>query len=378
MIKILKDRLLIKKEDIKPISKNFEVLGVLNPAAVRLPNKKILLYIRVIEKLKKTRDSKFFLSPRFVGKKDLKMKIDKFRKSLVESHTDFDFSFKNGTKRLTYMSHLRRVLLDETGFKILKIDKKPSFYGIKSDGELGVEDPRITKIGEHYYMTYVGLTRNESISTNIAVSKDCINWERKGIIFGEQDKDTVLFPEKINGEYVVFDRPEGGFQFTPPHMWIACSKDLIHWGELKSIILPRAYSSHFTRSGAGPPPIKLHNGWLLIFHGVTKWKGEKGLIADFKRLFRMHVREENDIYTVWAILLDLKDPTKIISISHSPIIEPKKKEEISFEGKKVVFPTGLVLDKNGEDILLFSGAGDEFVTVKKIKLKDILATLRRV
>jgi predicted GH43/DUF377 family glycosyl hydrolase len=377
MIKILKDKLLLSKENIKSYSREFEVLGVLNPAAMRLHNGKILLYVRVIEKLKKTKDSKYFFSPRFAGKKDLRLKIDKFRKSSVEDHTDFDFTFKNGLKRLTYFSHLRRVVLDESGFRVLKIDKKPSFYGLSSDSELGVEDPRIIKMGEHYYMTYVGLTRNEGVSTNLAVSKDCLNWERKGIIFGEQDKDTVLFPEKINEEYVAFDRPEGGFQFTPPHMWVAYSKDLIHWGELKSIILPKKYS-HFTRSGAGPPPIKIHQGWLLFFHAVTKFPAEKGLVADIKRFLGMRVRGENDIYSVWAALLDHKNPERLIAISHSPIIEPKRKEEISFEGKRVVFPTGLVMGKDGKEVILYSGAGDEFVTAKKIRLKDVLATLVKV
>ena len=114
---------------------------------------------------------------------------------------------------------------------------RPLFYGLSDDAELGVEDPRITKIGGIYYMTYVGLSRREGISTYLASSKDGLNWERKGIIFGQQDKDVVLFPEAIKGRYVAFDRPEGNFEFSTPHIWIARSKDLIHWGALKAVRL---------------------------------------------------------------------------------------------------------------------------------------------
>lgn len=378
MIKVDKEKILIDPEMIKPSSKEFEVLGVLNPAAIRLKNGKILLYVRVIEKLKKFESEKHFYSPRFVGKNNFKLIIDKFPKSSVESHTDVDFNFFNGTKRLVYISHLRRVLLDKTGFKVLKIDKFPSFFGISSDSELGVEDPRITKLEEQYYMTYVGLTLRGSISTNLAVSKDCLNWKRKGIIFGEQDKDAVLFPEKVKGKFVIFDRPEGGFEFSPPHIWVAYSKDSEYWGKLNPIKLP--LDLKFNRSGAGPPPIKLDNGWLLIFHAVTT-KKHKTFTYWIKKLFRLNVNSgtgysREDVYCVWAALFDKDNPEKLLAISKKPIMSPNASQHKSFEGKEVIFPTGLVRDK--DYILLYSGLGDTSVGVSRIKLKDILKCLERV
>ena len=144
MVKIKKDKLLLVPEDFKPSSNKFEVLGVLNPAAVRLKDKRILLYIRVIERLKKTKDANYFYVPRFVGKDKFKIKIDKFPKSKVVDQDKIAIIFKNGTKRLTFISHLRRVFLDKKGLNILKIEQRPSFYGINNGAELGVEDPRIT------------------------------------------------------------------------------------------------------------------------------------------------------------------------------------------------------------------------------------------
>ena len=307
MVGLRGDKLLVTPRDMKPSSNNFEVLGVLNPGALRLPDGRILLYVRVIEKLKKTSDSRYFFSPRLSGKEKFQIKIDRFSKRSVEGNTDMDVSFKDGTKRLTYISHLRRVILDESGFKILKVEQKPSFYGISGNAELGVEDPRITKIGDIYYMTYVALSRKEGVSTCLAYSKDGFNWERKGIIFGEQDKDVVIFPEKIKGRYVAFDRPEGNFEFSPPHIWIAYSKDLEYWGKLKGVFFSKTHVD-FSRSGAGPPPIKTDKGWLFLFHGVTK-SHPKIFLRKIKKLFGIEIEEGKEIYAVWASLLDLNNPS---------------------------------------------------------------------
>ena len=376
MIRIRGEKVLVKPEDLKPSSKEFEVLGVLNPGALRLSDGRILVYVRVIEKLKKTEDSRSLYSPRFCGKEKLEIRIDRFSKKSVEGYSDMDISFKDGTKRLTYLSHLRRIILDENGFKILKLEQKPAFYGTYWNAELGVEDPRITKIKDLYYMTYISLSRKEGVSTCLAVSKDGFNWERKGIIFGEQDKDVVIFPEKIQGRYVAFDRPEGNFEFTLPHIWIAYSKDLQYWGKLKGVFFSRKHID-FHRSGAGPPPIKTEKGWLFIFHGVTK-NHPKEFLAGIKRFLGISIPEREEIYAVWAALLDLNNPRKILARSHSPILYPRKSHDVSFEGKKVIFPTGIIEDKNGKDILLYSGAGDTFTSIKRIRISDIFDSLEEV
>ncbi len=375
MVKIRKERILLKPEDIKPSSKKFEVLGVLNPGAVRLKDGRILLYVRVIEKLKKFEDSRYFYSPRMVGKKDFSLKLDKFSKKRVVDNGDVDFWFDDNTKRLAFISHLRRVYLDPAGFNILKVDKKPYFFGLKEDAELGVEDPRITEIDGKYAMTYVGLTRKENIATNLALSRDCLKWDRKGIIFGEQDKDTVIFPGKVRGRYVAFDRPEGNFEFSAPHIWVAYSKDLEYWGNLKCLKLSKnGQPTRFSRSGSGPPPIKTDKGWLLFFHAVTNLE-RKDLVSKLKRFFGKHVEPGPEVYAVWAALFDKDNPEKLISRSHIPIILPKAKDTKSFEGKMVVFPTGIVHDKNKKYVLLYSGFGDEMVGVQKIKLKDVFKKL---
>ena len=125
-----KANLLITPEMIKPSSKYLKVIGTINPAAVRSRDGKVVMYVRVIEQIKKLEDKSYFYSPRMSGEKKYEIKIDRFSKKNVESGSDFDIVFKDGTKRLTFVSHLRRVVLDESGMNILSIDKKPSFYGM--------------------------------------------------------------------------------------------------------------------------------------------------------------------------------------------------------------------------------------------------------
>lgn len=374
MIKIKKEILLLRPKDFKPSDRRFGVLGVFNPGATRLPNGNILLYVRVWEKLKIDQDEKFYYSPRCVGKKEYKIILDEFDKKKTEFKTKLDFSFKDGTKRLTAISHLRRVILDKTGFNVKKIENKPSFFGLINDGELGIEDPRITKIDNKYYMTYVSLSRIGNVSTSYAVSKDCLNWKRKGIIFREQNKDAVFFSEKINGKYYAFNRPEGGFEFTPPHIWISESKDLDYWGKPKPIMLSKKRSWDSGRVGAGPPPIKTDKGWLLIYHGVTERKKYDNFLA---RLFGF--MKEYSVYSIGAALFDLRNPRKLIAKTKNPIIVPHKiYETMKIENKKVVFPTGIVVDLNGKDLLIYSGGADKFISVKKIALKDIMDSLEKV
>ena len=380
MIKVKKEKVLITPKMIKPSLPGLEVLGTFNPGAARLPNGDIVLYVRVMEKLAKFEDKKYVYSPRMTGENEFRMKIDRFDKKIVERESELDFVFKDSTKRLTFVSHFRRVVLDKSGFIIKSIDSKPSFYGLKWDGELGVEDSRITKINDLYVMTYVTLSREENISTSYAISNDCLTWYRRGIIFGEQDKDVVMFPEMINNTYVAFDRPEGNFQFSLPHIWISYSENLEFWGEPKSIAISKEGEWDYSRNGAGPPPIKTKDGWLFHYHVVAEYEAVKNLFEGKKiKIGLTDEAGQKYVYSVGAALLDLKNPSKVIARAPCPILIPDRPYEKGiFENKSVVFPTGMLLDENGRDILIFSGGGDVVVSVKQVALKDILDAMKKV
>ncbi|MBM3234059.1 hypothetical protein FJZ19_03105 [Candidatus Pacearchaeota archaeon] len=362
MIKIKEKKIIIKPEDLPPSSNKFEILGVFNPGAVRLANRNIVLYVRVWERLVKTEDKNYYYAPRMIGKKNFKIAIDKFKKETAKTKSDLDIVFKDGTKRITFISYFKRIILDKTGFNIKSIDKKPSFYGLHNDGEFGVEDPRITKIGKWYVMTYVSLSKEQNISTSLAISRDCKNWKRRGIIFGEQDKDVVIFPQKVKGKYIAFDRPESSFQFSLPHIWIAYSDNLESWGDLKPVGCVYKKGRTCPRNGAGPPPLKTDRGWLLIYHAVEE-KQENN-----KEVYK---------YIVGAALFDLKNPEKVIATTGKPILLPSKENIMVFGTKRVIFPTGAIFDESKKNLLIFSGESDRVTSVSKVNLKDILKELKR-
>jgi len=348
------DKLLLTPKDLKPSFANWTVMGALNPGAIRLPNNKIILFVRVAEQ-SHLHKGKLLHCPIVTAGKVYKTKTEKIKKADIREKEDNVVFLKNGTCRLTTFSHFRKVILGENGFDIEHIGTKAAFTGTATEGQYGVEDSRIVKIKDNYLLTYVTVSKNEGISTSLAVSKDLVNWKRKGIIFREQNKDVVIFPEKIKGKYVALHRPEGFFSFSKPSIWISYSPDLTYWGREKSIIQPRTNSWEQDRIGSGAPPIKTKEGWLEIYHGVKK-------------------KDDKKEYSAGAILLDLKNPEKILARSpkDKPLFAPTKKHEKKGFISNVVFPTGAVADLNKKDLLIYLGGADSVISVKKLKLNDIL------
>ena len=315
-------KLLLKPEDFKPSKRSLKVIGVLNPGVIRYKDGKVLMYVRIAEAASEKR------------KRPLKTPLPS-------------------------ISHFRQVVLDESGLNIESIDQKIVFKGIPGSGEYGVEDPRFTKIDGKYYMTYVGVSKTQGVSTYLAVSKDLKKWKRLGLIFREQNKDVILFPEKIKGHYVAFNRPETSLAFSKPSIWISYSKDLIHWGGGKALIRPRLNSWESSRIGGGTPPIRTSKGWLEIYHGLQDIDG----------------RGE---YSAGALLLSLKNPENVIAQSpkNKPLFQPEELFEKKGFVNDVVFPTGLVLTSKGKELLIYSGGADSVITVRKLSLNSIFKHLR--
>ncbi|MBW2981559.1 glycoside hydrolase family 130 protein [Candidatus Woesearchaeota archaeon] len=351
-------KVLVRPSDIKPSFKDWKILGAFNPGAVRYKDGKIVLYVRVAEKGIRMH-GKAMHCPIIISGKEYKMGYVKIDMPKVLKKGRNVVYLKEGICRLMHISHFRKVVLSKDGFNVEEVDDKPSFTGRPPHENYGVEDPRITKIGSKYLMTYVSVSDNEGISTSLAVSKDLKRWQRKGIIFRETNKDVVLFPEKIKGKYAALHRPQGFYVFSRPSIWISYSPDLIYWGREKSIIRPRENSWESDKIGAGAPPIKTDKGWLLIYHGAVK-------------------KNKKRSYYAGAALLDLKDPEKIIARTpaNKPLIEPSESYEKKGFVDNVVFPTGAVPDIDKENLLIYSGGADRVVSVKKISFKKIFKNMK--
>lgn len=349
--------------EVKPTSPKFRVRGIFNPAAVRLPNNKIMLFARVAET--PYHDDKTFLAPRFAGRKEMKIAIDKIPRSRMRLENNC-FRMNSELTRLPTISHFRKILLGKSGFNVESISQKPDFYGIEGEGEFGVEDPRITELKKEkkYAMTYVCVSRDAGVSTSLAVSKNLKQWKREGIIFRQQNKDVAIFPEKINGYYAALNRPEGTMIFDRPSIWISYSKDLKFWGKDKPIMRPRNGYWDGLRIGPSTVPLKTEEGWLEIYHGVQHIDPAKS--------------DSPKIYKAGAVLLGLKNPGKIIA--RTPVNEPLIKPEYDFEKegfvKNVVFPSSAIPGLDKKSLIVYSGAADTLITARKIQIKEIMNSLR--
>lgn len=204
----------------------------------------------------------------------------------------------------------------------------------------GPEDPRIVKIGDTFYMMYTGYS-GKDFRICLAFSKNLIDWKRHGVVLDEPNKDASLFPEKINGKYVMFHR-------RMPDIWIAYSDDLKTWYNHTKIMSPIPDSNwECEKIGIAGPPIKTDQGWFLIYHGVNKEK----------------------VYCLGAALLDLNDPSKVIARQAEPILEPELDWEVNGYVPNVVFGCGHA--EIGDRILVYYGGADTVIGVAELNKKDI-------
>ncbi len=225
----------------------------------------------------------------------------------------------------------------------------------------GCEDPRIVKIGNRIYMTYVAYNGRDPprvALTSIDASdfkNQCWNWEPAVLISpaGVVDKNACLLPEKVNGKYVMFHR-------IFPDILIDFLDDLNFDGKTKWLkgeykISPRKYSWDSRKLGVGAPPIKTNDGWLTIYQAVGD--------------------DDAGRYKIGAMLLDLNNPTKVLYRNDKPILSPDMNYENEGHKAGVVYPCGAV-NLNG-DLIVYYGGADTVVCAAKAKFDTFLTNLKQ-
>jgi len=350
MIRRLSTHLLVRPEDLPPSRAGWEVIGTFNPGAVAIAGGVVLL-VRVAERPLEQRAGWTAL-PRWSEANDFVIdwvrdeELEFLDPRVVRRRAD-------GLVRLTFVSHLR-VAFSSDGKTIDHVGP-PAFMPQCSDEEFGVEDPRITPLNGRFYITYVAVSRHGA-ATALASTVDFKSFERHGIIFCPENKDVVIFPERVSDQFVALHRPVGGTPFTPPQMWIARSPDLLHWG--KHCYLYGGKSAWETgRVGAGTPPIAVENGWLEIYHGNLRPTNAGDVGAYFGA----------------AMLLAKNNPEQVLSTSREPVLTPTLEFEREGFVANVVFPTAVV---NQDDrMLVYYGASDKYSAVVEVTLAEVLDAL---
>ena len=213
-------------------------------------------------------------------------------------------------------------------------------------------DPRLIKIEDAYYVVFCADVDGPSIY--IAKTKDFQRFEKIPNGFLPFNRNGVLFPEKINGQYVMLNRPSDSGDTPFGNIHISYSNDLVYWGNHKLLMKNFHLGNNFwerIKIGAGPAPIKTDEGWLLIYHGV------QATCNGF-------------VYSMGVALLDLQDPSIVKYRANRLLLEAKESYETTGFTSNVVFPTGALTDSNGR-IAIYYGAADTnmaiaFTTVDKL------------
>jgi len=246
----------------------------------------------------------------------------------------------SGTSRLGYAESFDGIHFTRSPRPLLSPETN-----FEKDG--GVEDPRLQKFGDTFYLTYTGYNKKDA-QLCLATSLDLIHWERKGVILPAYKgnwnkgwtKSGAIIPEKIDGKYWMYWL--GTAVDKTDQMGLSYSTDLIHWTEAtQTPVLPRRPGKFDSRVvEPGPPPILTSNGIVLIYNGA----------------------DDNLVYRTAVAIFDRNDPRKILYRSDTSIFAPEKEWEKVGQVPNVVFVEGMV-QMTQKSLLFYYGGADKYVGV---------------
>jgi predicted GH43/DUF377 family glycosyl hydrolase len=340
---------LISPDAVPPSRDGLRVVGVFNPGVTEV-NGEIVIVARVVEQPTDTQPG-HVASPR----------LDDHGTLIVDQLPEDEYDttdrrtvrhLATGMKRLRFISHFR-VFRSPDG-RSIAADSGPAVLPEGPYESFGIEDPRVTPIGDIFYITYVAVSER-GVSTSLISTTDFLTFHRHGIIFAPDNKDVVLFPERVFGDYMAMHRPMPAIPFAEPAIWLSRSHSLLHWGAHEQLGIDNADRK---RIGGGTPPLRTRDGWLVLYHS-------KRLLPDGKDGGK---RFE---YVAHAMLLHPDNPREVIGLADEPIMVPQEPFEQKGFVDGVVFPTGIV--ERDDRFLVYYGAADEHVAVCGFDRKSLLS-----
>ena len=326
------------------------VLGAFNPGLARLPNGNLLLMVRIAEALKEPVVNGYARSIRYDGQRYV---LDHWPSTSVETADPRTLIMRGAGPQilaLTSLSWLLPVELTQDGRRVVDIHYDRKIMPAMPYQCYGVEDPRISRIGDSYVMTTCSVSPERQCTT-LYTSSDALDWTLRGIVLDHQNKDMLIFQGQINGSYWAQTRPLGEhyFAYPPGSEWragpsinLATSPDLLHWKPCdRPGIRPHAATNVTARIGGGAPPVQTDEGWLSLWHGVEP----AGAVGTYR--------------TFWT-LLDRDDPSIGVRTEHRPLIEPSAMLTAPLRDlmylNDIVFTTGIV---DADDVFIVaSGEAD--------------------
>ena len=271
------------------------------------------------------------------------------------------------------------------GYRFERVSDDPAFSpSVDGYDASTVQDPRMVKIGEYYYITYAcrhfpfgqfwvpeasrykppvcpedfpRYLRKNATSTGLLLTRDFKTYIRAGRLTDPlvDDRDVVLFPEKIKGKFVMLHRPlewvGDRYGTSQPAVWISLADDLLGFRTSRFLATGK-HDWECGKIGINTPPIKTPDGWLTIYHAVG----------------------DDAYYRLGAMLLDLEEPWKVTHRTREWIMQPEEDYEIEGFYRGCVFPCGkVVIDGT---LFVYYGGADTYVALATCPLEELLVYLR--
>lgn len=336
---------LLEPHQITPSQPDWQVIGVFNPGAIRFGDETLLL-VRIAERPRPSSD-------RWIACPYVNSHGEVALQHVDRDDPDWDTHdpriIRHRTTKsvfLTSLSHLR-LARSRDGVQFT-VEPNPWLFPHGPLESFGVEDARITQLGDEYVINYSAVSPH-GIATALAVTRDFQHLERRGIAFPPSNRDVTLFPAQVEGRYVAYHRPMPG-EFGRYSMWMATSPDLLSWGEHR-LLLEGEGGWEAGRVGGGAPPLWTPEGWLVIYHAA----------------------DAQQRYCLGALLVDHDHPDRILGRTQLPVLAPEATYETEGFFGNVVFTCGAVLQDGM--IRLYYGAADERIALAEARVEDLLESL---
>ncbi|MBP7462306.1 MAG: glycoside hydrolase family 130 protein [Candidatus Delongbacteria bacterium] len=329
---------IITPDQIPPTCPDFRVIGTFNPGVAEYRNKVILL-IRVAESPLCLKDESHFYYPLW-DPTDGYIRIQSIQADQITDDSDSrKITTRNGFYLTSYSYFRIAESLDGIHFTILD---QPRIMPETWYEEFGIEDARISKIDDEYYITYTAVSRY-GMSVAMMKTRDFRNFRRLGVVMLPDNKDVVIFPGRVGGGYRALTRP---MSEMGSNIWLADSPDLIHWGNHRLLAAKTTQSWESRKIGAGAVPFVSRYGWIEIYHGVS----------------------DHDEYALGYLRLDRDHPEKILYRSAKPILAPEMDYETSGFFPNTIFLCGCAL--RDEMVHLYYSGCDENVALATASIDD--------
>ena len=220
-------------------------------------------------------------------------------------------------------------------------------------------DPRLVKVEDTYYIIWCQDFYGAAIG--IAKTTDFKTFTRIENPFLPFNRNAVLFPRKIGGNFMLLSRPSDSGHTPFGDIFVSFSKDMEFWGRHRHVMSPIPGDEsawQCTKVGPGPIPIKTDEGWLLIYHGViTTCNGF--------------------VYRMGAALLDLEQPWKVLARSKEYVLAPHEYYECVGDVPNVVFPCAALADADTGRITIYYGCADTVTGMAFTTVDEILDYIRK-